>query len=490
MAESEQKVSKEMDFSFLGFFDRNEKSKQVEKDVNEISGPTYVQVEPKKGEDSQGRAFVEVMVDETLEKKEFEPKLGSVRQGFENLQKQGIEAISDDKEIIISSKCGFVHAVYLAFNNHIPLCFGPDDLWNLIVQGVSMHIAQNAEKLRDKFVDFDGKKKLTIQRNNFVKGSPDNDWAGCFEEWSTMITDNIGEENAKRFIPEFSTTGALEKAMHELSLMDAMQSYFSYGCCTMCGISKVKLMGTFEDWRTLRKMVTALRKYDLDWWINYIEPVIDEILNTYLGKVNKKFWYTIYKEWSTFGSGATDYVTGWITHFFPYIDKKKRSDFWTLKELQGGKDTYRTNTRKSLDRSNVPNGVTHTPFTWHYFGLDIRMVIYGGFAGCEMDGEYVRPVLAWGVGADPQGFIRDFIARTMPLEKWDSETVVKWLEESDSCVKEYSSHFKERNICGEDLIGHRSLYRKLGMQDEKTPEGLKKLFYDFAGECRALKKVA
>merc|ERR1719320_2180625 len=90
--------------------------RKVEADVKEEEHvPTYVQRKPKKGEDSEGRAFVEVVVDETLEKKEFKLDLGTVKEGFSKLKKNGIEAISDDKEIIISEQCGFVLAVYLAF---------------------------------------------------------------------------------------------------------------------------------------------------------------------------------------------------------------------------------------------------------------------------------------------------------------------------------------------------------------------------------------
>jgi len=485
MAESEQKWQDRLMRDFFG-------GRKVEADVKEEEYvPTYVQRKPKKGEDSEGRAFVEVVVDETLEKKEFKLDLGTVKEGFSKLKKNGIEAISDDKEIIISEQCGFVHAVYLAFTHHIPLCFGPDDLWNLIIQGVSIHIAQNAEELRDMFVDFDGKKMLMIRRDHFVKGSPRNDWAGCFEEWSKLVTDNIGEANAKCFIPKFSTTGALEKALHELSLMDAMKSYFRYGCCTMCGISQVKLMGTLEDWQTLRKMVSDLRKYDLDWWMDYVEPVIDEIINTYQGKVDKKFWYTIYKEWSTYGSGATDYVTGWVTHFFPYLQKKKRTKFWTLQELQGGREQYCRNTRASI--TSVPNGVTQTPFTWYYYQEEFSMNIYGGFAGCEMDGDYVRPVLAWAVGDDADASVRKFVKKTAPIKNWDAETVAKWLQESDSCMKKYIPFLKKLNVLGEDLLSGSSLIGKVhpwkGPKVE-VPDGFDDKWQSFRQELDKLRKFS
>jgi len=66
----------------------------------------------------------------------------------------------------------------------------------------------------------------------------------------------------------------------------------------------------------------------------------------------------------------------------------------------------------TLDYEDIPNGVSTTPFIWEFHGSEIPMIIYGGFAGCEMQGEYIRPVMAWAVGKDtpvqkPAGFFLD-----------------------------------------------------------------------------------
>jgi len=222
-------------------------------------------------------------------------------------------------------------------------------------------------------------------------------------------------------------------------------------------------------------MVSDLRKYDLDWWMDYIEPVIDEIIKTYQGKVDKKFWYTIYKEWSTYGSGATDYVTGWITHFFPYIKKERRQKFWTLAELQQGREKFATNTWASLTEGGIPNGVTQTPFVWEYFGMEHGMNIYGGFAGCEMDGDYVRPVLAWAVGEDSDAMLRNFVHKTSPIKEWDADTVVQWLEESNSIMKKYIPFFKKQNILGSDLVGSKASRKFFGSRRKQVepPEGFR-----------------
>lgn len=225
-----------------------------------------------------------------------------------------------------------------------------------------------------------------------------------------MVADNIGRDNTANLVPTFSTTGKLEKALHELALMDCMKSYFEFRCGTLCGISKVKLLGTLEDWELLLAKVEGLRQYQLGWWVDELLPILQKILLTYKGEeVDRIFWYTIYKQWSTGGSGASTYVNGWITSFFPYIHGHRRTSFSKLEELrQDASKLPKSGKGRSFGRGprlagtledmDVPNNVSTTPFVWEYHGAEIPMTIFGGFAGCEMDGEYIRPVLAWAVG--------------------------------------------------------------------------------------------
>jgi hypothetical protein len=406
------------------------------------------------------QAFVEVVIDPSLAAPTpLPPGRSCIREGFAALKAKPIEAASPEREIIASHRGGFVEAVYHAFNNHIPLCFGPDDLWTLIVQGVSRHVELNAEALRDKFVNFEGKKVLRIRRDDFVLGDPLNDWAGCFSEWSQMVADNIGPQNTTALVPTFSTTGKLEKALHELALMDCVKSYFKLRCRTLCGISKVKLLGTRGDWDLLLEKVEGLREYELGWWIDQLMPVLRKIQKTYTGEeVDKIFWYTIYKQWSTHGSGASTYVNGWITTFFPYV-KGRRRQCPSLEELrsdvgqQPGESSWGRGPRLSgtLDHEDVPNSLSATPFVWEYLGAEIPMTIYGGFAGCEMDGEYIRPVLAWAVGKDKDGVLKQLVERHGQPISWTTAAVCEFLCATDSVARKSLEWFRRNGVTGQAL---------------------------------------
>lgn len=70
----------------------------------------------------------------------------------------------------------YIAALHHAFAEHYGFVLNPDDIWLLILQGLSIHINQNAEKYRDTLVDFQGKKEIRVRHDGLVQGNPDNTW--------------------------------------------------------------------------------------------------------------------------------------------------------------------------------------------------------------------------------------------------------------------------------------------------------------------------
>ena len=52
----------------------------------------------------------------------------------------------------------FIVSIEIAYFKHYPLKLSPSQIWILILQSIGIHIDQNAEKLRDKFVSHQDKK--------------------------------------------------------------------------------------------------------------------------------------------------------------------------------------------------------------------------------------------------------------------------------------------------------------------------------------------
>ena len=80
-----------------------------------------------------------------------------------------------------------VAAAHCAFMDHRPLCLSPDIIWLMICQGVANHINANAETLRPRIVSHQGRITIHVQRDEFVKGSPENPWAEALEEFTSKV---------------------------------------------------------------------------------------------------------------------------------------------------------------------------------------------------------------------------------------------------------------------------------------------------------------
>merc|ERR1711953_433394 len=194
--------------------------------------------------------------------------------------------------------------------------------------------------------------------------------------------------------------------------MDCMKSYFEYRCYTRSGIKAVKLLGNEEDWDHLLQNVQALRQYDLDWWIDYIEPIVVNIIKTFKGEeINDLFWKSIYKHHDGRGSGQVPTVDGWITTFFPYSargNSAQRSRYLaTLEEIYARANRIPFHCPGYPEKS-IPNGVAKTPFLWIYLGNEIKMEFHSGFIGVEMGedenvGKIVTPAQFWAVAQVIQG---------------------------------------------------------------------------------------
>ena len=63
----------------------------------------------------------------------------------------------------LNTNAPLLNGFYTAHINHYPIRIKPDDIWLLIVQAFSNHVNANSEKLRNYFVNFDGKKELIVK---------------------------------------------------------------------------------------------------------------------------------------------------------------------------------------------------------------------------------------------------------------------------------------------------------------------------------------
>ena len=55
-----------------------------------------------------------------------------------------------------------------------------------------------------------------------------------------------------------------------------------------CGLPYVTIEGSVEDWQKIKQKLEDLKKYKLEFWIEKVAPIINKIIETKKGNVDKK----------------------------------------------------------------------------------------------------------------------------------------------------------------------------------------------------------
>lgn len=325
------------------------------------------------------------------------------RQAIEKRIGSPVESYSQvNKKLVSSHLHPFVQAVFDAFREHRPLAISPDMVWLLITQGFAEHVNNNAELLRKKFVTYQGKKLINVRRDDFIKGELNNPWEEVFPEFAKAIKADVGAELHQLVIASFSTTGNIEKAAFEITLMDAMKNYFSYKSITYCGIPFITLEGTPEDWRLIVSKAKQLRQYELDWWIDELIPILEQFSAAAQGKVDETFWNGMFKYIPPKGnSGGIPYINGWIIKFFPYLTTLHYTHGTTVQdEIRRNPFLSQTSVKLTgFDFEDFSGGLSKANFQWDYLGQIYKMDFFAGFVGVSQDAKTktLRPEIGWAV---------------------------------------------------------------------------------------------
>jgi hypothetical protein len=290
----------------------------------------------------------------------------------------------------------FISAMNLAYDKHYPITMSPDIVWLLIAQAVSAHVLNASEELRQT-VAHAGKLLIEVRRDEFVRGFEGNDWEGMISEFSATIRAHIGDRLYGTVVQNFSTTGIAERAAFEITLLEAMQNYFEYRAVSLCGIPSVNLEGTTEDWKRIRDGIRSLEEIGLGWWLEYLNPVLNQFVDASRGDVDLNFWQSFYK-FDNMSGGP--YITGHVVNFFPYLISlhgSRTTPSTLARNPFIGQNSTRFHDGMTTDR--LPTGISIAPFVWEYHHTKLDMEFLSGFVGFSQDPRTLslRPEIGWAV---------------------------------------------------------------------------------------------
>lgn len=327
----------------------------------------------------------------------------------------------DDSHALLSAFC-------FSFYDHVPLRLTPDALWITVARGFALHVNKNAEKLRHRFVSHAGKEKLTIQRMDFYPGQ-DNPWPEAFAEFTEQIDDRTGGLG-KLVRADFSTTGPAEAAASNLMAMETFKAYFEYEMMCGCGIPRITLTGTEEDWSKLRQRAQQFADYGLEEWITALDPILKQFCDAKIGTVDDDFWKSMFR----FNSGSGPAVmTGWANVLFPYLKDGEEGlyanpylkDWRERLEVDDKQDwRERWEAPQGIGVGEIPNCMTSVPLKMNWGTQQTEMRLVGGLLAVTQDQETwtVEPECGW------------VVAYESPVDELPNSN--QWLEEQSLLRRE------------------------------------------------------
>lgn len=274
---------------------------------------------------------------------------------------------------------GLLSSIFLAYNYHIPLVLRPDDIWLSIAMSFGNYVKNHSDELRDIFVDHTGKSKLVVQMEKNIMNNLEN----CelfINEMCEKIKNNTRTDIVEWIVPNFTTTTHKDKIISNIALMGSVSNYFEYTCEMLCGLSKVILKGTHDDWKLLLQKVETLYKFnipDITNWTNLLLHVLKEFAGIYENKVDDKFWQRICTS-SVRGSGGQKNFRGWFIVFSPFNSMGK----YMLKTFD---EIKKDNIYGNVNDSDIVECSINVPVLFDNNGKIFQLSLYGGILMVQYD---------------------------------------------------------------------------------------------------------
>lgn len=282
---------------------------------------------------------------------------------------------------------GFVQAAALGFAYHLPLSLKADHFWQLILQGIALHVSKDPNGLKHvfaskHFLETGQKLPITVGVSRFSES--------VFSLLSERVLQSLADTEVRHlFLANFSTTTELDRIVQHVTLLDTTKSFFDFEIITMCGIPQITLQGLVDDWQKLQQQAKALlEKVGMKWWYEGMSPYLQLMVDSFDESSNKTLWESFFKYRSQSGG---DRVDGFLMAFHPYVGEKLEVNPWF------GQTNLDDEYDRGVDSKRIPLPQGKVPIT-----LDFKAThVYAGFtAPGQMEDGTITPMVAWALVED------------------------------------------------------------------------------------------
>lgn len=314
----------------------------------------------------------------------------------------------------------FWTTVMACFKDHYPLAISPEILMYLISHEIGITVKQNPEDYRGLFTTSAKKEEIVVQFQAPPGAAfePNFDWQEKIAAFGPALRERVPDGIMGWMLPGFSTDTPSTEVASLVAFMDAASPYYEYTLVMLCGIPRIRLLGTANDYAKLlasaAQLAEVFKKY-LGAYFDNLLPVLKTLSEQASGApVDDDFWSSIFRLDS--GSGGSADANGWLTAFVAYerasavkrshddhdFSDPRREGKFVLKssELFDWRDMRvdeRGHMVESLDLANAPVHVSTVPFTLDDHGKKFPLQLLGGVMAIENLDGFLHPGLSFGV---------------------------------------------------------------------------------------------
>ena len=287
----------------------------------------------------------------------------------------------------------------MAYLRHFPIVINPSHFWLMILQGFARHmeINDNSERNRNKLVNFEGKKDISFETGINLFTASEEQWLTFVDDLldiTTKMLEQSGKDLINLFKKEFSTSTKESIVANNIIILSSFKKYFEYSLSGTCGISKIIIEGTIEDWELLLEKIKAIGNFDEEivFWTNELIIIIKKIIETLKTKrPDKEFFKNIVQNTDRSKQCQPDLINGWIIKFIPYDNNGKKCDF-NSPNFNG------------LQIYDIPSQMTSLPFNLINKNkkgqiINYKAEFFSGFFGILQNKQNlsIRPVIGYAI---------------------------------------------------------------------------------------------